>query len=96
MSEKTTIISEGDASITAKEKRKTTPYLTKYERARIIGTRALQLSLGAKALVPIPAKMTDPLEIATKELQTGKIPMIVRRHLPDGSYEDWRVSDLQV
>ena len=38
--------------------------------------------------------VTDPLEIATKELQAKKIPFIVRRYLPDGSYEDWAVSEL--
>ena len=39
---------------------------------------------------------TDPLEIATKELREKKLPMIVRRYLPDGSYEDWSIEELIV
>jgi DNA-directed RNA polymerase I, II, and III subunit RPABC2 len=37
---------------------------------------------------------TDPLDIATKELRERKIPFIIRRTLPDGSYEDWSVAEL--
>ncbi|GHJ83875.1 hypothetical protein NliqN6_0277 [Naganishia liquefaciens] len=75
------------------ELRVTTPYLTKYERARILGTRALQISMNAPVLVPLEGE-TDPLEIATKELKAKKIPLVVRRYLPDGSFEDWKVSEL--
>lgn len=73
--------------------RTTTPYMTKYERARILGTRALQISMNAPVLVPLDGE-SDPLEIAMKELSQRKIPLIVRRYLPDGSYEDWSVSEL--
>ncbi|KAF8308440.1 hypothetical protein DL93DRAFT_2159016 [Clavulina sp. PMI_390] len=65
----------------------TTPYLTKYERARVLGTRALQISMNAPILVP-PEGETDPLQIAIKELAQKKIPLIIRRYLPDGSFED--------
>ncbi|EGG01328.1 uncharacterized protein MELLADRAFT_53646 [Melampsora larici-populina 98AG31] len=67
--------------------------MTKYERARILGTRALQISMNAPVLVPLDGE-SDPLEIAMKELSQRKIPLIVRRYLPDGSYEDWSVSEL--
>jgi len=73
--------------------RVTTPYLTKYERARILGTRALQISMNAPVLVPLDGE-TDALEIAIKELSQRKIPLIIRRYLPDGSFEDWSVSEL--
>lgn len=73
--------------------RKTTRYLTKYERARILGTRALQISMSAPVMVNID-NMTDPLEIAQKELRERKIPIIVRRFLPDGTYEDWTIKQL--
>lgn len=76
-----------------KELRSTTPYMTKYERARILGTRALQISLNAPVLVDIEGE-TDPLQIAKKELAQKKIPLVVRRHLPDGSYEDWGCDEL--
>lgn len=55
--------------------------------------RATYDSMNAPVLVPIDTE-TDPLEIAMKELSQRKIPLIVRRYLPDGSYEDWSVSEL--
>jgi len=75
------------------KERITTPYLTKYERARILGTRALQISMNAPILVPLDGE-TDALQIAIKELAARKIPLIIRRYLPDGSFEDWSVSEL--
>ncbi|MCJ1309209.1 DNA-directed RNA polymerases I II and III subunit RPABC2 [Agyrium rufum] len=65
------------------EKRTTTPYMTKYERARVLGTRALQISMNAPVLVDLEGE-TDPLQIAIKELREKKIPLIIRRYLPDG------------
>lgn len=75
--------------------RKTTRYMTKYERARIIGTRALQISMNAPIMVELEGE-TDPLQIAMKELRERKIPLIIRRYLPDGSYEDWSVDELEI
>lgn len=76
-----------------KSKRKTSKYMTKYERARVLGTRALQLSLNAPVMIDIKGE-TDPLKIAMAELQLRKIPMIIRRYLPDGSFEDWQIDEL--
>uniref|UniRef100_A0A2P2K6C1 Uncharacterized protein n=1 Tax=Rhizophora mucronata TaxID=61149 RepID=A0A2P2K6C1_RHIMU len=75
--------------------RKTSKYMTKYERARILGTRALQISMNAPVMVELEGE-TDPLEIAMKELRQQKIPFTIRRHLPDGSFEDWGVDELIV
>ncbi|CAO3571852.1 unnamed protein product [Mortierella alpina] len=77
----------------AKEDRTTTPYMTKYERARILGARALQISMNAPVLVELDGE-TDSLNIAMKELNNKMIPLIVRRYLPDNTYEDWEVSEL--
>lgn len=95
-----------------KEQRNTTPYMTKYEKARVLGTRALQirwvyacspkidtwlkssfiellssansmLSMNAPPMVDLEGE-TDPLQIAIKELRENKIPLMVRRYLPDG------------
>ena len=87
----------GDAKPGAipKEQRTTTPYMTKYERARILGTRALQISMNAPVMVELEGE-SDPLEIAMKELRSKKIPFTIRRYMPDGSYEDWRVDELIV
>lgn len=75
------------------EARITTRYMTKYERARVLGTRALQISMNAPVMVDIDGE-TDPLKIAMKELRERKIPMIIRRYLPDDSYEDWNIDEL--
>ncbi|CAK7239294.1 MAG: subunit common to RNA polymerases I, II, and III [Sporothrix thermara] len=77
----------------ANELRTTTPFMTKYERARILGTRALQISMNAPVLVDLEGE-TDPLQIAMKELREKKVPLIVRRYLPDGFYEDWTCEEL--
>ena len=69
------------------------PKLTRFERARIIGTRSLQISLGA----PIFLKSHDtfnPIKIATDELSTGSLPLSIRRCLPSGNCENISLSDL--
>ena len=78
----------------------TTKYMTKYERARVLGTRALQISMNAPVMVDIGDE-TDPLKIAMKELRDGKVPIIIRRYLPNHSpeapsFEDWGVNELIV
>ena len=75
--------------------RRTIPFLTKYEKARIIGKRAMQISKGSHPLVEI-GDLESPIDIAKKELMERKIPFIIRRPLPDGSYEDWRVDELRI
>ena len=74
--------------------RVTSPYITKYEKARILGTRALQISRNAPVFVELEPHEIDPLQIAEKELREKKIPFILRRYLPDGNFEDWPISQL--
>lgn len=64
------------------------PKLTRFERARIIGARALQISMGAPLLIDIPKGTTSPVDLAIKELEAGVLPITVRRRLPDGTYQD--------
>jgi DNA-directed RNA polymerase I, II, and III subunit RPABC2 len=87
--------STGIGRARARNERVTTPYLTKYERGRILGTRALQISDNAPIMVPLDGE-TDPYTIAYKELVQRVIPFCVRRYLPDGSYEDWALTELEV
>ncbi len=77
------------------EKRVTSKYMTKYEKARILGMRALQLSNNAQPTIEIYGE-TDPLKIAYMEMKRGTIPIIVRRYLPDGRHEDWPIRDLNI
>ena len=52
---------------------------TRFERARILGARALQVSLGAPILIDVPSTLVDPVEIAEREFAAGRIPITVRR-----------------
>lgn len=63
------------------------PKLTRFERARIVGARALQLSMGAPPMVPID-DLKDPIKIAMRELEAGALPISIRRTLPGGAYQD--------
>ena len=84
-----------DKMIDKNTQRRTIPFLTKYEKTRIIGKRAMQISKGSPPLVEI-GDLESPIDIAKKELMERKIPFIIRRPLPDGSYEDWRVDELRI
>ena len=63
------------------------PTLTRFERARIMGARALQLSLGAPVFIEIPKNATSSLEIAMEELKQRVIPIVIKRTLPNGDYQ---------
>ena len=63
------------------------PTLTRFEQARIMGARALQLSLGAPVFIEIPKNATSSLEIAMEELEQRVIPIVIRRTLPNGDYQ---------
>jgi len=92
---KVDILSVSERKHTPFDKRITTKYMTKYERARILGTRALQISMNAPVMVELEGEM-DPLAIANKELKAKKIPIIIRRWMPDGSFEDWSMDELVI
>jgi len=74
---------------------KTIPYLTKYERARILGQRAKQINSGASVFVKVPEKVIDGYLIAELELIEKRIPFIIRRPLPNGGSEYWSIKDLE-
>jgi len=61
--------------------------LSKYEKVRVLGARAFQLSMGAPPLVDITG-LNDAVSIAEKELREGKIPLIICRKFPDGTVQE--------
>jgi DNA-directed RNA polymerase I, II, and III subunit RPABC2 len=75
---------------------RTIPYLTKYERARVLGQRAKQIETGAKPLVKVPESIVDGYIIAELELREKKIPFIIRRPIPGGGCEYWSIKDLEI
>jgi DNA-directed RNA polymerase subunit K/omega len=74
---------------------RTLPFVTKYEKARVLGERAKQLNSGAKAFVEVEPTVIDGYLIALKEYEQKKIPFILKRPLPNGGCEYWRMRDLE-
>ena len=75
---------------------KTIPFLTKFEKSRILGQRAKQIDSGATPFVKVDKSIIDGYVIALKELEEKKIPFIIKRPLPNGAFEYWNVSDLEL
>ena len=78
------------------ELHKTIPFLTKYERARILGVRTKQINRGGAVFVKVDKDIIDGYNIALLELEQKKIPFIIQRPLPNGGSEYWNVSDLEI
>ena len=74
---------------------KTLPFLTKYERTKILGVRAKEINEGCDVFVDVPNNIIDGYSIAEMELKEKKIPFIIRRPLPNGRCEYWKVKDLE-
>jgi DNA-directed RNA polymerase I, II, and III subunit RPABC2 len=64
------------------------PKLTRFERARIVGARALQVAMGAPTLTEPKTHLSSPIDIALEELKSNILPITIRRTLPDGTYQD--------
>jgi DNA-directed RNA polymerase subunit K/omega len=75
---------------------KTLPFITKYEKARILGERAKQIDAGALPLVEVDPSIIDGYLIALKEFDAKVIPFIIQRPLPSGACEYWKFSDLEI
>ncbi len=75
---------------------KTVPILTKYEKTRVLGLRSKQLEEGSLPLIEVNQSIIDPYLIASMELEEKKIPFIIRRPLPNGASEYWKLKDLEL
>ena len=75
---------------------RTLPYLTKYEKTRILGQRAKQINSGAKVFVKVDENIIDGYLVAEMELAQKRIPFIIRRPIPGGKSEYWNVRDLEI
>ena len=76
------------ASIEAFEVKVGPPKLTRFERARIVGARSLQIAMGAPPFISTEGGYRGPIEIATTELEEDALPISIRRSLPDGTTQD--------
>ena len=93
---KLTIVVRDSSNIIIDPLHKTIPFLTKYERARILGQRAKQIETGARPFINVPENVIDSYVIAELELQQKRIPFIIRRPIPGGACEYWNLKDLEV
>lgn len=84
------------AGVIVDDLHRTIPIMTKYEKTRILGQRAKQLNEGSPAFIKIDSTVIDGYLIAVKELEQKKTPFIIRRPLPNGGSEYWRVQDLEI
>lgn len=84
------------AGVIVDDLHKTIPIMTKYEKTRILGQRAKQLNEGAQPFIKIDSTVIDGYLIAVKELEQKKTPFIIRRPLPNGGSEYWRIQDLEI
>lgn len=75
---------------------KTIPILTKYEKTRILGQRAKQINHGSKPYINVSENIIDGYLIAEMELKEKKIPFIIRRPLPNQTFEYWKIKDLEI
>ena len=71
------------------------PTLTRFEKARIMGSRALQLSLGAPPFIDFSKNISTSLEIAIEELHQKVIPIVIRRTLPNGDYQNITIEQFE-
>lgn len=74
----------------------TYPFLTLYEKTKILSMRASQLARGAPPFIDVPEYLMDVYEIAKAELEAKRLPFILKRPLPDGNWEYWRLADLMI
>jgi DNA-directed RNA polymerase I, II, and III subunit RPABC2 len=92
-----TLITRSGGDTIVDNAHKTLPFLTKYEKTRVLGQRAKQINAGAKPMIDnIPANVMDGYVIAKLELEQKKIPFIIKRPLPSGECEYWNLADLEM
>ena len=74
--------------------KQTKPFLTKFEKTKLIGIRAQMISDGSQPLVNVPTHITNSIDIAELEFKEKKIPLFIKRYINQTSYEFWRQEDM--
>lgn len=92
---KLSVVTRNEDGIIIDPLHRTIPFLTKYEKTRILGQRSKQIESGAKPLVKVPENVIDSYIIAELELREKKIPFVIRRPIPGGACEYWNIRDLE-
>ena len=74
--------------------KKTSPFLTKFEKTKLIGIRAQMISNGSEPVVNVPAHIHDSIDIAELEFEKKCLPLFIKRYINDNEYELWRPEDM--
>jgi DNA-directed RNA polymerase subunit K/omega len=93
---KLTVVVRNESNIIVDPLHRTIPFLTKYEKAKVLGQRSKQIECGSKPLVKVPENIVDGYIIAELELQQKRIPFIIKRPIPGGAFEYWNIRDLEI
>tara|TARA_Y100000741_G_scaffold252847_1_gene194563 strand:+ start:1148 stop:1447 length:300 start_codon:yes stop_codon:yes gene_type:complete len=72
------------------------PFLSKYEKTKIIGLAAQQIESGREPNIVIPKSLIEPIDIAEYELKNKKTPFIIKRKLPNNVFEYWTLDQLHI
>ena len=94
--ESLSIITKDNLGVIIDPLHKTLPFLTKYEKARVLGERAKQINAGAAPFIKVDNNVIDGYLIALSELEQKAIPFILKRPLPNGGCEYWKLRDLEI
>ena len=89
-------VTRNSSNIIVDELHKTLPYLTKYEYTSVLGFRAKQINEGSVPFVKVEKDIMDGYLIAQIEIKQKKVPFIIKRPLPNGGIEYWRLKDLEI
>lgn len=89
-------IKEKTSKLIPRNERKTSQIMTIYEKTRLLGIRTQQIDMGCEPLIDTSKGFTESLQIAEQELKEKKMPLIIRRFLPNGDYEDWEVDEMVI
>lgn len=73
--------------------KRTRPFITRFELTKVLGIRAQQLENNAAPMIQLNDELMSATAIAQEELKQRVIPLMIRRHLPDGQTEDWRLDE---
>jgi DNA-directed RNA polymerase subunit K/omega len=90
------IVERDETGTIIDDKHITLPILTKYEYTRILGIRANQIEQGAPLFIEVPDSLIDSYLIAKEELHAKKLPFIIKRPIPNGPIEYWKLADLEL
>jgi len=94
-------VDEGDIALKSAPplndvKHRSMPFLSIFEKTKILGMRTNQLAQGARPFITVPEYITDVKDIAILELEQRRLPIIIKRFMPDGTYEKFRLSDMMM